>query len=185
MSDKGDIMIKHSRKYLLLLFLVFFFIGCQRSEHEVPHDFYIQLDWNTGALPPQYYYTYSVSIDSLGNGTFSYHPGYEDDISNDWKTGFSLAEEQVDDLYKYLDENDLLRNDWQSGQPLLGGKGTGITITTDGRQYAIPSVSELAEKDRRVVNNAIDFVNSLVEQDIWDEMETRQEAYEQAYSEND
>ena len=167
--------------FQVAFFTLFVLSACLPVFHERPQDFSIQLDWNTGALPPQYHYAYSISIDHHGNGNFSYHPGYEDNTENDLQKEFSLATDQMDDLYAYMKENGLLRKTWETGQPLMGGKGTSIIITAEGKEYAIPSVSKLMEEDRDLVNEAIDYIGSFVSSEIWEEMETRQKSYEDMY----
>lgn len=168
---------------MLLVMVLFSISGCSVSPHEYPSDFHISLGWNTGALPPQYYYSYTIDIQSSGESILVYQAGYEVDESLCWQTDFKLSEKQVDDLYTFLQKNDLLRSDWTEGQPLLGGSGTSIRITADGKEFLIPSISELEQADRRIVQKAIDTINQLVPQKIWDEMKNRQDAYEQSYEE--
>lgn len=169
--------------YMFLVMFLFFCSGCSNTSPERPSDFCISLDWNTGALPPQYYYSYTIEIQPSGEGVFVYQAGYEGDESLRWQTGFMLDGKQMDDLYTFLRENDLLRSKWAEGQPLLGGSGTSIRITADGKEFLIPSISELEQDDRKTVQKAIDTINQLVPQEIWDEMNARQDAYENSYKE--
>ena len=166
---------------LLGVTLLLSLAACNAVSNQLPQDFNLYQSWNTGALPPQYVYTYSINIDTQGTGEFVYHPGYEADTADDWHTNFSLSSQQMDDLYQYLLEHDLMRSVWEEGQPLIGGKGTSLQITAGGEIFEVPSVSELTQADRETVNDAIDYINGLVSQDIWGEMEARQKIYEEEF----
>jgi hypothetical protein len=167
-----------------ILFLSILLIGaaaCSGRANTRPEDFSLSLYWNTGALPPQYRYSYSINLQSTGQGIFEYQAGYEKDEEHYWQADFSLSDNQMDTLYRYLLDNDLLRSDWQTGRPLMGGKGTGIDISANGENFSIPSVSELEQKERDVVQETIEAINELVPQEIWNEMDARQDAYENNY----
>ncbi len=173
------------RFFYLIFPFIFGLTACLSLPLERPQDLSLQLDWNTGALPPRYHYSYSIRIDSQGNGEFDYHPGYKDDTKNDLHEEFSLSAAQMDALYQYLLDNKLIRSSWETDRQLIGGKGTSINIVADGKEYTVPSVSELRDDDRDLVYKAIDYINSLVPDDIWEEKEARQKAFEDSYSENE
>ena len=167
--------------YLCGVSLLLSLAACNPTTSQLPQDFELNLDWNTGALPPQYRYEYRIHIDAQGSGTFYYHPGYEETAANDWQAEFSLSHKQIEELYRYLQDNNLLRGDWEMGQPLMGGKGTGLHIIVAGEEFMIPSVSELSQADRETVNQAIDTINNLIPDDIWNEMKVRQADYESSF----
>lgn len=170
--------MKEPTRIFLLLIMFFSITACVSKTNERPEDFSLSLYWNTGALPPQYHYSYSINIQPAGEGVFEYQAGYDEDEEHHWLTDFSLDESQLDTLYQYLSDNSLLRSDWQTGHPLIGGQGTSINIHSNGKDFNIPSISELEQKEREVVEKAVDVINELVPQEIWNEMNARQDAYE-------
>lgn len=157
--------------------------ACSASSNRHPSDMNLTFNWNTGSLPPQYHYSYTITIQPDGNGSLDYQPGYEPDEATRWQTEFSLTGKQMDALYGYLIENDLLRTTWNLGEPLLGGSGTSLVVTADGKEYTVPSISELQPDDRKLMEAAIDTIKNLLPQSIWDELDARQEAYEAGFEE--
>ena len=169
---------------VLLILLTSIFTACAAEPVQRPEDFSLTFGWNTGALPPQYFYSYTISVEPDGTGKLTYQPGYQlDNTENFWQTEFNLTNKQMDDLYQYLLDNDLLRSSWKEGEILLGSSGTSISITANGKEFLVPSISKLQQADRLLVNAAMDYIHSLVPQDIWDEMDARQQKYEAEFQE--
>jgi len=56
-------------------------------------------------------------------------------------------------------------------------------VTAGGKEYAVPSISELQPEDRKRMEAAIDTIKNLLPQSIWDELDERQEAYESGFEE--
>jgi len=171
-------------------FMTFFFFllfvsvtACSASSNRHPADFSLTFDWNTGSLPPQYHYSYTITIQSDGKGSLDYQPGYEPNEATRWQTEFSLTVKQMDALYGYLIENDLLRATWNLGEPSLGGSGSSLVVTAGGKEYAVPSISELQPEDRKRLEVTIDAIKNLLPQNIWDELDARQEVYESGFEE--
>ncbi len=158
--------------------------GCTQVPAEMPDDFGIKLEWNTGALPPQYTYMYTVTIGPGQQGKLEYRPGYDpEDDTHFWSADFTPGKNQMAALYDYLQENDMMRTKWQKGQVLLGSSGTSVTLTAYGKTYLIPSIAELDKDERIRAEAAMDAIRSLVPQELWEEMEARQAAYEEAFEE--
>lgn len=167
----------------VLYFVILLSVSCGRLPEEYPSDFSLTLDWNTGALPPQYHYQYIIAIGPGPQADFAYQPGYDQGSELAWATSFDITESNLQSLYTYLKDNNLMREKWQSGQPLLGGQGTSIRITAYGKQFQVPSVSAIRQSDRALVESAIEMIRSFVPKEIWDEMDARQSQYENAYGE--
>ena len=173
--------MKKQPRIFLLIIMLFSLTACTSKTNERPEDFSLSLYWNTGALPPQYHYSYSINIQPTGEGAFEYQAGYEVNEEHHWLADFSLDESQLDTLYQYLFDNGLLRSDWQTGHPLMGGQGTSIEINANGEKFSIPSVSDLEKTELKIVQAAIETINEIIPQEIWDEMNARQDAYEKGY----
>jgi hypothetical protein len=166
---------------ILIAMGIFLITSCNSNPSLCPDDFSLTLNWNTGALPPQYYYTYTIKMNPQGKTEFSYQPGYESNNADNWQTDFTLTPQQMDELYQFLEENNVLRSNWKKGQPMLGGSGTSIQINAGGKEYLIPSVSSMEQTDREIVYAVMDRINELVPREIWDEMNARQLQVEESY----
>ena len=163
------------------LFSLLVFSSCARTSDEYPKDFSLVLDWDTGALPPEYHYQYTISIGPGPQAEFVYHPGYEATAENTWITSFVISEADLQKLFNYLEQKDVLRNRWATGELLVGGQGTSISITAFDQQYLIPGVSEVNREERELIEQLIEEIKSYVPDQIWEEMERRQSEYETSY----
>lgn len=161
-----------------LLLLGVLLSSCGKLPEARPSDFSLVLEWDTGALPPEYHYAYTIAIGPGAQGEFTYQPGYEEKDENFWLMPFEISEARLQSLYTWLRDNDLMRRKWNAGQPLLGGQGTAILINAFGAQYLVPSISEINQSDRELVEKAIEEIRACVPAEIWREMEKRQAVYE-------
>lgn len=156
--------------------------ACARMPAARPGDFSLTLDWDTGALPPPYHYSYTITISPDLIGEFTYQPGYgPEDSVEIWKTEFNLESKDLEALYSMLDAKGMLRSNWSTGQPLMGGQGTSLVITASGNEYHIPSVSVLTRSERDKVEAVIETIRGLVPQTIWDEMKARQAEFDAGF----
>jgi hypothetical protein len=157
--------------------------ACARVPDSRPDDFGLILDWDNGALPPPYHYSYSITIGPVLVGQFSYQPGYAPENQVEvWNKEFSLENKDLDALYKILAEKGMLRENWATGQPLLGGQGSNLDITASGKDYHIPSVSMLTRSEREKVEVVFEIIRGYVPQSIWDEIAARQAKFEAGFA---
>jgi len=172
----------NNRINIIILSLVFM-SSCAGMPDNYPGDFSLVLEWDTGALPPEYHYQYTITIGPGPQGEFAYHPGYDENTPLAWITSFEIGENDLQSLYAYLKDNNILRNQWESGQPLLGGHGTRIFIDAFNQRYVIPSISEVSTKERELVEQTIELIRTYVPEFIWTEMEQRQSDYGSSFYE--
>ena len=157
-------------------------IGCEAKESQIPDDFGLSFNWNTGALPPKYHYAYGITIGPGTQGEFEYIPGYTSSgESNQWITSFSLSKDALEELYKYLKNQDIFRAGWKTEHGLIGGSTTSLIITAYGKEYQIPSISKLEDAEKILVEEAMDVIRGYVPESIWEEMNDRQTRYEESY----
>jgi len=173
--------MKNWKAIIILSFV--FLSSCAGMPDKYPHDFGLVLEWDTGALPPEYHYQYTVTIGPGPQGEFTYHPGYEENAPLAWITPLYVTETDLQSLYTFLNDNNVLRNRWDSGQPLLGGQSTRIIINALGQQFVVPSISEVSQKERDLVEKTIESIRARVSESIWSEMERRQAEYESSFYE--
>lgn len=170
-------------KFRIILILLTFviFSACAGIPDKYPRDFSLVLDWDMGALPPEYHYQYTITIGPGPQGEFAYHPGYEGNSSLDWIIPIEVDEDDLQSLYSYLKVNNILRNQWESGQPLLGGQSAHMIINAFDQHYVVPSISEVSPKERELVEQTIELIRTVVPETIWSEMEQRQKDYESSF----
>lgn len=168
---------------LTMLISLFMLAACSQKNIDVAQDFSLYFEWNTGSLPPQYTYSYAITLGPGPQGRFEYQPGYEEDKTRQWGVDFSLSEQQMIDLYQYLDSQDMFRNNWKEGEPMEGSSGTTLIFYDKGKQYNIPNMSILDHSEVARVDAAMQAIRALVPQTIWDEMDARQNEYELNYDE--
>lgn len=154
--------------------------GCTRSK-EYTEDLTVNLYWNTGTLPPEYYYYYQITIGPDHIGIFEYQPGYGKPTSPDvWKVNFKVSQDQLDYLYQLLIEKNLFKDKWETIESSGGGSFNSITITSGGREYKIPGNTELKKEDNAKIDIVSDYLKEIVPTDIWKEMDKRQIQFEES-----
>ena len=157
-------------------------MGCGAKESQMPDDFGLSFNWNTGALPPKYHYAYVITIGPGPQGEFEYSSGYESSgKSNQWIAPFTLTKDELEELYLYLENQDAFRTSWKTGRGLIGGSTTSLIITAYRKEYQIPSISKLEDADKILVEEAMDVIRGYVPESIWEEMNDRQTRYEESY----
>jgi len=171
------------KKWIVILSAYVFFISsCSGLPAETPEDFSVIFSWDTGSLPPQYHYSYTITVGPSPQGEFVYRPGYdEQDRTHLWAADFVLTQGELDTLYASLKDLGMMRSRWNTGRRLIGGSNTEMVITAYGKEFRVPSVSELKDQDRSRAEDAMEVVRDSVPQDIWEEMEARQQAYEKSF----
>ena len=157
-------------------------VGCGGKQPPMPEDFGLSFNWNTGALPPQYRYEYVITIGPGKQGEFDFVPGYEGAQGSErWVTPFEISSQELESLYTIFAENDLLRERWNTGRQLVGGSTTSLIVSVFGKEYQIPSISELEGEDKQLVEMAMDAICTVVPETIWKEMNNRQVQYENSF----
>jgi|WetSurMetagenome_2_1015567.scaffolds.fasta_scaffold229056_2 hypothetical protein len=152
--------------------------------NNAPTDFSTQLTWSTGALPPPYHYSYSISCGPGLNGIFLYQNWKN--LSQNLKPmeiDFKTSIESMDGLYVFLKENNFFRDKWEKAAPSIGGSYTIIKISANGKIYEIPPDYELKPEDLKVINEAAIIINSMVPEQTWVKMRELQSEFEKSYGE--
>ena len=167
---------------ILIIGIGIIIMGCEANDLQMPDDFSLSFDWNTGALPPKYRYAYVITIGPGPQGEFEYISGYDSsNESNRWVTSFPLSKEKLGELYSYLENQDILRTRWNTGRGLIGGSTTSLILTAYGKEYQIPSINELKDADKILIEEVMDEIRGYVPDSIWDEMNNRQTRHEESY----
>ena len=147
---------------------VFISSGCSRVPQQCPQDFAIYSYWNTGALPPEYYYEIEIEINPDHKGTLTYQAGYESESEKENAFQFSVDEKTWNDFYWWLKTNKVFRNNWQESKEIMvGGSGTQVKLQMNGEKYEIPSVAVLSKNERQLFSEIQNHINALVPEEIW------------------
>ncbi len=181
-----NIRIAISSALAAIVFLTAFLTftgGCTVTE-ENGKDLTAKLYWDTGTLSPEYYYYYRITVGPSLKGVFEYQPGYgELPAPEVWKVDFEVSQGQMDTLYQLIQENNLLKNQWETTEEIAeGGSGSSLTIIYNGTEYNIPSEYALITEERSKVNAVTDYLREIVPSDIWNEMGDRQSQFEESFS---
>ena len=167
---------------LSMVGLILFTVGCSARGSVVPEDFSLSFYWDTGSLPPQYHYAYVVTIGPGLQGELDFIPGYGNtEGAHQWVTAFEISSEALQDVYTFFAENDLLRSRWQTGRGLIGGSSTSIILKAFGKETHIPSISELKNEDKQLIEQSMNVIRALFPASVWDEMNTRQMEFENSF----
>jgi hypothetical protein len=135
----------------------------------------VQLTYSTGSLPPPHYYSYSISCGPGQKGVFT----YQDQKSFSQDSGplvidFDIPVESMNGLYVFLQENNFFRSKWDKAEPVIGGSYTVIKISANGKTYDIPPDSELKPEDAKMSSKAAQYINSMVPESTWAEIQKLQ-----------
>jgi len=157
---------------ILILVGIFMLAACSPIEETRPDDFTLYYYWNTGALPPEYYYQYEIEIDPNGKGVLTYQKGYEEDEGQNEVFTFQVEKEQWDDFYSWLRMNKILRSNWKESEDVLvGSSATSVKIQAGGEKFVIPSVSVLSSNDRADYYELEEQIKQLIPAEIWEQIE--------------
>ncbi|HPH94502.1 MAG TPA: hypothetical protein PKW33_13885 [Anaerolineaceae bacterium] len=146
-----------------------------------PSDFSIFYHWQEGSLPPPDHYEYDIQAGPEAVVHLSYQPDYSGPGTPTWETSLPLAPGALEAIYAAAHACRAFRKKWRQRNPAwVGGELYGFTLTLNGQRVEIPA--NLEEKDAGQIQPLIQAVRALIPPAIWQEMQTRREAYQQEKS---
>jgi len=168
----GGEMALRKLSVLFLAVCIALFAGCSQVPKSKPDDFTLYYYWNTGSLPPEYYYQYEIEIDPGGNGIFTLQRGYEEVEENRKAFSFVVPAQDWENFFVWLTENKILRNNWrETADILVGASTTEARIQVNGEKYTIPSVSVLSQRDKGTFYKLEGQIRRLVPNEIWNQVQ--------------
>jgi hypothetical protein len=142
----------------------------------------VNYHFQTGTVPPPYYYSYELFINSGGSCSISYRPSYSTDSV--WVYKFDLITDQLNTLDAAITNSGVLTDSITSlpeNKHPIGGSLKNVVITL----YQDPVLDRLAPVIRTPHFPTADFKQKLedlyesivssVPQSIWDEIKERKE----------
>ena len=144
---------------------------------ERPSDFQVSYYWETGSLPPPYFYSYTITIGPGAEGTIKFEPGYSTYDPPTWVEDFQLSESDLDLLYEELYQANIFVGEWQQKEDIpIGGSADKMAVTAYGRVYSVPSYVEGEEKSK-AVREIYKEIEAFVPQEIWDKLNEQHDEY--------
>jgi hypothetical protein len=163
-------------KAIILISLSPLYIFSQLAWTDITYHF------QTGTVPPPYYYSYELHINSGGECNLTYRPTYSNDSI--WVYKFNLISDQINELDSIVIKSGVLTdsiNSLPENKHPIGGsiKNIIITLYQDPTFDRMPPViktpyfptAEFKEK----LENLYDSAGALIPQNIWDEIKERKE----------
>lgn len=141
-----------------------------------PDDLVINLYYDTGPVPDDHYYSYSITIGPGSSGVLEFTKAGQAFAEKE-QENFTLDEKDLDKLYSYLLENNILRNDWKSAESLDGAPNMSISVSTGSTSYHTGQIPELVSDDCRIAENAFEHLLGYVPEELIKEMHSVQIAY--------
>ncbi len=135
-----------------------------------PDDFQIKYYWETGSLPPPYFYAYEIFVGPGTRGELKFQADYNDEDPPVWIETIDITENDLDRLYEMLYAMGMFENEWlQVTDTPTGGSASYLTGIAYEQVFDIPRyvAGEQQAKDARVLYEHID---SLVPKEIWDKL---------------
>ena len=179
------------RKILLIIFLLLL-ISCSTQAvedtatpmptatllpREKPSDFQVSYYWETGSLPPPYFYSYTITIGPSAEGTITFEPGYSTYDPPTWVEDFQLSESDLDLLYEELYDANVFEGEWHQKEDIpVGGSADKMAVIAYGRDYSIPIYVEGEEKSKSI-KKVYEEIETLVPQEIWDKLNEQHDEY--------
>jgi|WetSurMetagenome_2_1015567.scaffolds.fasta_scaffold103319_2 hypothetical protein len=166
----------------LQLFILFFLSGGLQAQSVWSK---LEYNFNVGSLPPPYHYSYTITINSDGNGKLVYIGGYESTEKNTSKHLFDLTKKKLKILKNIVRESDVLNldiNTRPNEEIPDGGHSESLNIfgfskENDGNEpvllKSIPSYPEL--KYETMLDKLYKVIQNTVPEDIWKEVNSKRD----------
>jgi len=144
---------------------------------ERPGDFQVRYYWETGSLPPPYFYSYTITIGPGTDGSLEFVPDYTTYDPPLWLEGFQVSERDLDLLYAALYQAEAFEAGWEQSEDIpTGGSADKMTIIAHGREYLIPSYVDDDEKSK-AIKRVYEDIEAFVPQAIWDKLNAQHDQY--------
>ncbi|MBC8507499.1 MAG: hypothetical protein ISR58_02840 [Anaerolineales bacterium] len=179
----------------ILLIAILFLTGCTVSDPLPvltetpfskirPDDFQVEYYWETGALPPPYFYSYTITIGPGALGEIIFVADYKDEGPPIWVEKIAISDAELDDLYVRIFDMSLVEESWQQTDDIPdGGSANKLSVTAYGQDFSIPSyVAD--EEQAQAARVLFEYIEGLVSQEIWEKLNTLHDDYVREHEED-
>lgn len=160
-------------KILLLPLLAFLFITAGSCSSQDWHR--LNYYYNSGALPPPYHYSYTITITADGTGELSYVNGYDENGKNKSQLNFTLGKKQMAELKSRLKKSGVLTDkikERPNEEIPDGGHSENLTLYSDAEPpeiiASVPSYPDV--KYEAALNKLYKYIVSCVPEEYWNEV---------------
>lgn len=112
-----------------------------------PNDFSIEYSWQSGSVPPPYYYEYTVTIHSDGRGWVTLLPDYPQNHPQPRRAEFFIAQKDFQRLWETMHASGLFEHGWKPAQPggPIGGEAACLTIRRGSEVIQVPYLLSMVD----------------------------------------
>lgn len=142
----------------------------------------LQYHYQTGSVPPPYYFEYDIYLNYLGNGQLVYRGGYSSDQNRKDSTyDFTAGEPDIKALNDLISQSGVLTKEIEQAvkHPIGGAlNNMYITLTQDPKfdrkpiRIEIPTFPK-SDSDKKTLHEIYEKIRSLVPQSVWDDLESK------------
>jgi len=142
----------------------------------VPPDLTIRYEWDSGSLPPPFHFEYTIRIGPGNQGEIEYRPGYPTDQPPEWVEVFTVSENRLEQLHRFLIDNMIPARHWQTlSEGFLGGSDANLSGTIGDEHFSIPG--NLIPDNNAVIAPLYTLIQNSVPQSIWKQMDDERQKY--------
>ena len=105
-----------------------------------PDDFQLEYYWETGSLPPPYFYSYRIPLGPGTRAEIEFQADYSGDNTPVWLEVIDITENDLDQLYEMLYTMGMFEKEGrQVTDTPTGGSASSLTGMAYGNRFDIPS----------------------------------------------
>lgn len=140
--------------------------------------------YQTGTVPPPYYYSYDLTVTYSGTGTLVYSPGYGNDTT--WVYNITFSQSDIDKLNEVIIKSNVLNEKTpalpDSLHPIGGSlQNISIQLPQDPNLDQVPPriVTPYfpADSYKESLAEIYSVIQKMVSDNIWNEIHDRKEEY--------
>lgn len=173
-------------RIFFLLFGPLFLVGCtvfaQTSTvtsfpQALSDDFEFEYYWETGSLPPPYFYSYTISVGPGAQGEIEFRADYSDEEPPIWIEIVAISEKDLDQLYRMFYDMGIFEKEWlQAADTPAGGSTSKLSGYVYGQVFSIPSFVA-GDQQARDARALYEHIEGLVSQETWDKLMALHDEY--------
>ena len=132
-----------------------------------PDDFQLEYYWETGSLPPPYFYSYRIYLGAGTQGEIKFQADYSGEQTPVWVEAVNLTENDLNRLYEMLYTMGMFEKEWlQATDTPAGGSASYLKGVAYGQAFSIPSFVA-GDQQARDARALYEHIEGLVPRETW------------------
>ena len=132
-----------------------------------PDDFQLEYYWETGSLPPPYFYSYRITLGPGTRAEIEFQADYSGDNTPVWLEVIDITENDLDQLYEMLYTMGMFEKEWlQATDTPAGGSASYLKGVAYGQAFSIPSFVA-GDQQARDARALYEHIEGLVPRETW------------------